>query len=262
MRATILAVLCLLTGGLLAGLVTGAARAADAAAAGDRCAAPESLTFVDAPLPGVAARIAAHEEVHVIVLGSSSSVTPARQGMPKSYIASLPAALEAKLPGLRLKIDNRSARRLTAEQMADGIRTGIAAAKPDLLLWQTGNVDAAQQIDINLFGAALENGLQALKASNIDVVLIAPQYRARLSALIDAAPYDDVMGQIAGGYNALVFPRYDIMRHWDENDVFDLRHADQAMQMREAEAENRCLAELLAGLIVRAAAPAREGGGQ
>lgn len=257
MRATILAACCLLAGGLQSGAVM----AADAAA-GNHCMVPETLSFVDAALPQVARRIAAHEEISIVVLGSSSSVTPERKGMPKSYIASLPAALAAKLPGLKLKLDNRSARRLTAEQMAESIRTGIAAAHPDLVLWQTGNVEAAQQIDVNLFGAALASGLQALKDANVDVVLIAPQYRARLSALIDAAPYDDVMGQIADGYGALVFPRYDIMQYWDENNIFDLRQADQAMQMREAEAENRCLAELLAGLIARGAKLAKEGGGQ
>lgn len=243
MRSSILAV-----AGLLACALSATAGAAD-----KRCMAPDGLTYVAAPLPQVARRLAAREEISVVVLGTSSSMTPQRTGMPKSYIASLPSALERRLPGLQLRLDNRSARRLTAEQMAESITASIAASRPDLVLWQTGNVEAAQHIDVNHFGEALERGLEALKAAGIGVVLIAPQYRARLAALIDPAPYDKAMSQIADIQGITLFPRYEIMRQWNEDEVFSLRSSDRAEQLREAEAENRCLAELLADMIAEAA---------
>jgi hypothetical protein len=106
---------------------------------------------------------------------------------------------------------------------------------------------------VNSFSSALESGLAALKAAGIDVVLVSPQYRARLAALVDPAPYSEYLDRIGEADGVPVFPRYDIMRHWAEGETFDIRSNNQATQMREAETENVCIAELLAGMIVTAA---------
>src|SRR3546814_12143191 len=106
-------------------------------------------------------------------------------------------------------------------QMAEKLARTVASMQPDLVLWQTGNVDAAQQIDINDFSAALEDGIAALRKSGIDVVLMAPQYRMRLSVMVDVAPYDRVMSQPGNAADVVVFPRFDIMRPWADNGTFD-----------------------------------------
>lgn len=222
-----------------------------------RCAVPDSMVFVDVPLPRLARQIAAKREARIVVYGTSSSRPGEKKGLPQTYAALLPALLESRWPGVAFHIENLSARSLTAEQMAARIKAEIAPSKPDLVIWQTGNVDAAQQIDVNTFGDALTAGLDALQAHHLDALLVAPQYRARLSAMVDVAPYDAFLSQIAEARETLVFPRHDIMRHWAEDDVFDLRHKDQAKQLSEAEAENRCLAALLADMIARAVKAAR-----
>src|SRR3546814_9469082 len=81
---------------------------------------------------------------------------PTTKGLPRSYAAGLQAALETRLPGVLLQIDNLSEKNHTAMQMAEKLARTVAPMQPDLVLWQTGNVDAAQQIDINDFSAALE----------------------------------------------------------------------------------------------------------
>src|SRR3546814_4298637 len=123
---------------------------------------------------------------------------PTTKGLPRSYAAGLQAALETRLPGVLLQIDNLSEKNHTAMQMAEKLARTVASMQPDLVLWQTGNVDAAQQIDINDFSAALEDGIAALRKSGIDVVLMAPQYRMRLSVMVDVAPYERVMSQQIG----------------------------------------------------------------
>jgi hypothetical protein len=225
---------------------------AHAAEADARCAVPESLAFVDTPLPQVAKKLQAHQPVHIVILGTSSSM-PTTKGLPRSYAAGLQVALENRLPGAALQIDNLSEKTHTATQMAEKLAKTVAPMKPDLVLWQTGNVDAAQQIDVNDFSAALEDGIAALHKAGIDVMMIAPQYRMRLSVMIDVAPYDQVMSQLGNAEDVAVFPRFDIMRHWAEEGRFDSRNNDLAMQMQVAEAENRCIAGLLADMIARAA---------
>lgn len=246
-RAAIALVLVLAPGSTCLLPATGAAADGDT-----RCAIPESLTFVDTPLPQVAKKLQAHQTVHVVVLGTSSSM-PTTKGLPRSYAAGLQAALEARLPGAALQVDNLSEKTHTAMQMAEKLARTVAPMKPDLVLWQTGNVDAAQQVDINDFSAALEDGIAALRKAGVDVVLMAPQYRMRLSVMVDVAPYDRVMSQFGNAEDVVVFPRFDIMRHWADNGTFDTRTDDLAMQMQVAEAQNRCIAGLLADMIARAA---------
>jgi hypothetical protein len=216
-----------------------------------RCAVPESLTFIDTPLPQTARKLAARQPVHLVILGTSSSM-PTTKGLPRSYAAGLEAALESRLPGSRLQIDNLSEKTHTADQMAEKLAKTIVPMKPDLVLWQTGNVDAAQQIDINAFSAALEDGIAVLRKAGIDVMLIAPQFRMRLSMMVDVAPYDQVMSQLGSAEEVAVFPRFDIMRHWADNGTFDTRTDDMTQQMQVAEAQNRCIAGLLAEMIAHA----------
>ncbi len=238
------------------GAVSAALLATPAVRADSRCAVPESMVFAEETLPRVARQLAGKRELRIVIYGTASSRAEAKQGMPQTYAALLPAELQQRWPGAALRVENLSARAATAGQMAARIASEIAPSNPDLVIWQTGNVDAAQQIDVNSFEAALNQGLAALKQRQADVVLVAPQYRARLSAMVDVAPYDSFITQIAQAEEALVFPRYDIMRHWAEEEIFDLRHKDQGQQLAEAEAENRCLAGLLADMIARAAKPA------
>jgi hypothetical protein len=223
-----------------------------AVAADTRCAVPESLTFVDTPLPLVAKRLQAHQPVHLVVFGTSSSM-PTSKGLPRSYAAGLQDALQERLPGIAVQIDNLSEKTHTAVQMAEKLAGSVAPMNPDLVLWQTGNVDAAQQIDINDFSAALEDGIGILRKAGIDVMLVAPQFRMRLSVMVDVAPYDRVMSQLGNAEDIAVFPRFDIMRHWADQGLFDSRSDDLAVQMQVAEAQNRCIAGLLADMIVRAA---------
>jgi cellobiose-specific phosphotransferase system component IIB len=226
--------------------------------AGDdpRCSVPDALLYADQPMPRVAKKLATGQPLRILVLGSSSSLQTAK-GLPRSYAAGLPDALTNRLKPAGIEIENLSERTLTAAQMAAIIAQRAAALHPDLVIWQTGNVDAAQKIDINSFSASLHNGLEHLKSHGFDVMLVAPQYRVRLSVMVDVEPYNDVMDQIASAEEVVLFPRFEIMRHWTEADSFDLRSNDLAVQMREAEAQNRCLAEQMAGMIAAAARKAK-----
>jgi len=220
----------------------------------ERCATPDSLHFVDAPLPNLAGRLKAEGPVRIMVLGTSSSMRDTTQGLPRTYVAGLPEALSPLLKDRALEITNLSQRTQSVVEMRKRILAEVVPAKPDLLLWQTGAVEAGRQMDVNTFGEALIGGLEALRAARIDVVLIGPQHRPRLTALVDPRPVNDYMNLIAERENVPHFPRYEIMLHWAENGSFDGSTNDPAKQVREAEMENRCLALALAQMIQRAVA--------
>lgn len=225
------------------------------AAEGPRCNVPDDVLYTEQAMPRVARRLAAGQPLRIVVLGSSSSLQTTR-GLPRSYAVGLPEALTRSLKGAALQITNLSERTLTAAQMAAMIRR-LPAERPDLVIWQTGNVDAAQKVDINSFSEALKSGLEQLQSYGADVLLVAPQYRMRLAVMVDVEPYNTAMEQIASAEDVVLFPRFEIMRHWSEADRFDFRTSDLALQMREAEAQNRCLADQMADMIAAAAHKAK-----
>src|SRR3546814_19446800 len=101
-RAAIALALVLASGSMCLLSATGAAADGDT-----RCAVPESLTFVDTPLPQVTKKLQARLPVHVVVLGTRSSM-PTTKGLPRPSAPGLHAALETRMPGLLLQLDNLS----------------------------------------------------------------------------------------------------------------------------------------------------------
>lgn len=224
----------------------------------ERCTLPDSLRFVDAPLKNLAKALKARSEIRIVVLGTSSSLKHDTGGLARTYVAGLPDALQLRFPGKQFSIDNLSLRMQSTTQMQKRIAAEVVPAKPDLLIWQTGNVEAARQTDPNSFAESLSDGLRRLRAAGIDTILIAPQYRARLSPMVDTERFDQMMNWVGDSEGVPVFPRHDMMQFWAENEIFDLQAKSQETQMREAETMNGCLAQQLAEMIRRAVAlPAR-----
>lgn len=221
-----------------------------------RCAVPDDMLYAEKSMPRVARKLKAALPLRVVVLGSSSSLQTSK-GLPRSYVAGLPEALGTRFGNANVQIENLSERTMTAAQMTTAIAQRVPALQPDLVIWQTGNVDAAQKVDVNSFAEALKSGLDHLRSYGADVLLVAPQYRMRLSMMVDVEPYNDVMERMASAEDIVLFPRFEIMRHWAEEDRFDVRNADLAMQMREAEIQNRCLANQMAGMIAAAVKEAK-----
>jgi cellobiose-specific phosphotransferase system component IIB len=242
---------------ILTGLVTLLLWASSSHAAEDaRCAVPDDMLYAENSMPRVARKLMASQPLRVVVLGSSSSLQTSK-GLPRSYAAGLPEALDARFGNANVQIENLSERTMTAAQMTAAIAQRVPALQPDLVIWQTGNVDAAQKVDVNSFAEALKSGIEHLRGYGADVLLVAPQYRMRLSMMVDVEPYNDVMERMASAEDIVLFPRFEIMRHWAEEDRFDVRNADLAMQMREAEIQNRCLANQMAGMIAAAVKKAK-----
>ena len=59
----------------------------------------------------------------------------------------------------------------------------LVAAKPDLVVWQTGTVDAMQSID-TINSAAPRPGINIAHSADADVVLVNAQYSPRTELMI------------------------------------------------------------------------------
>ena len=213
----------------------------------DECALPDSLSYTDGRLKNAAHTITTEERLDILVIGSGSSSLAGAEGQQSAYPARLEAALRQRLPGIAVSVRTDVKPRRTAEEMEKAFGRILLDAKPDLVIWQTGTVDAIGGVDPDAFRATLEEGVKALQNAGVDVVLMNMQYSPRTELMISAAAYADTMRWVAQQYAAPLFDRQSIMRHWSETGVFDFTGPGKT---RVAERVHDCFGKLLADVIV------------
>jgi hypothetical protein len=162
-------------------------------------------------------------------------------------------ALAELLPGVAVKVTTDAKARRTAAEMAKTLAPALAAAKPALMVWQTGTVDAMQSVDTDQFRAALERGINVAHSAGADVVLINAQYSPRTESMIALGTYAENMRWVALQQEVPVFDRFSIMKLWADLGTFDLYSATKKLDI--AERVHDCIGWLLSDLIVEAAKP-------
>jgi hypothetical protein len=226
------------------GLLAASAKAVEA----DECALPDYLSYTDGRLRHAAHTVATERRLDILVMGSGSSSLAGASGPQVSYPARLEAALQQRLPGTAVKVRLDVKPRRTAEEMRKGIARILLDAKPDLVIWQTGTVDAIRGVDPEDFRTTLEEGVQALQQAQVDVVLMNMQYSPRTEQMIVAGPFAESMHWVAQQNEVPLLDRLGIMRHWSETGLFDFTADDD--KMRVAERVHDCLGKLLAEVII------------
>ena len=239
-----------LLAGLCAAVLTGPSRAAEEGA----CYVAGSLVHADFPLPRVAAAIE-RKHVSVVVLGSASSTLPGVDGAAKAYPARFQESLTRRLGAdVTVKVTARTKARDTASEMVKTLRH-LGDEKPDLVVWQTGTVDAMLGVDPEEFQTALGTGLDVLRAGKTDAVFVNMQYSPRTDSMISLGAYVDAMRFVALQREIPLFDRLALMKDWNEMGVFDLSTATKKIDV--AEKVHDCIGRMLARLVVDGAVLAK-----
>jgi lysophospholipase L1-like esterase len=245
---------------LLALVLAGPASAENSAENPAECRVAESQIDRNFPLPQVAHAIAA-KRLSILVVGAGSSLLPGPDGSKNAYPARLQRALVAQLPGVDVKVVADVKSKRSAAEMVKSLAPALAAAKPALMIWQTGTVDAMRSIDPDQFSQELDKGVNIARSAGADVVLINPQYSPRTESMIALGTYAENMRWVALQHEVPLFDRFSIMKLWGDLGTFDLNSATKKLDI--AEHVHDCIGRLLAELIVEAAKqnePHKEGG--
>lgn len=212
-----------LVAGLLAGLLAILPARAEEASA---CSTPSYLLTTDSTLPKVATAIKTARKLDILVLGSGSSALAGPDGVSASYPARLEASLREKLAGVNVTVHTDLRPKKTAAEMADGLGGMIAKLpvdqKPNLVIWQTGTVDAIRSVDPDDFRAVLVTGVSTLQQAGTDVLLMNLQYNPRMETMLSVTPYNDTIRVVGQEREVPVYDRFSIMRHWSDAGDFDL----------------------------------------
>src|SRR5262249_38727468 len=142
------------------------------------CAAPAGVDALEHPPIHVRERITQGRPLKIIAIGSSSTFGSGASSPAASYPSRLEVELKAKLPGLPVTVLNKGIGGEEANQMAARFDADVIDESPDLVLWQLGSNSVLR--DHPAPGEIIRQGVEKLKASGTEVILINPQYAPKI----------------------------------------------------------------------------------
>jgi hypothetical protein len=219
------------------------------------CNVPRALYFDDTALPKSAKKLA-QGTLSIVALGSSSTLGVGASSREAAWPARLEAELRRRLPQADIAVVNRGKLRESAAAMVKRMAGEALAAKPDLVIWETGTAEAVRNMGAEYFAAALEDGAERILASGAELVLMTPQFSRETARLIGYQPYIEAMGNLSVRADVLIFPRYDVMRHLVETNQLQLEGLSPAQAAATADRLYDCIARQVARVLLRAMAAA------
>jgi len=217
------------------------------------CAMPSDLLDVATQLPHLAARLRGRQPVTIVAIGGASTRGAAAGSPDNAYPHRLQVALASAFPRLPIIVINKGVPRQTAADMVARFPADVFGEKPVLVVWEVGIADAVRGTELDDFAAALQAGIDALKKQAIDTMLVDMQFSQKANAVIDFELYLDTVHRIGDVNDIYVFPRYDLMRFWSEQHMFDLDEVSEDARTHLAASVYDCIARRLADAIRLAA---------
>jgi acyl-CoA thioesterase I len=235
---------------LAGGLAVSAVQFASPAFGGEaRCEVPSELMRVEFTLPYLSARLHAGNPVKIVAIGGAST-TGAAAGSPElAYPHHLQENLDKWYPGIPIIVVNKGVPRQTAQQMMDRFTSDVFAEDPVLVIWETGTTDAVRGVEVDDFAGTLQNGIDELKTRSIDIILVDMQFSRGTVTVIDFERYLDTLHQVAEDNGIYVFPRFEMMRYWSEQNVFNFDGVAKDQRADLAASVYECLGGKLAEII-------------
>jgi len=242
------------------------------AAVAEDCSAPDTLTAAVAPLPHVAPVLKPGGHLDVLVVGSATVFSPSALQRPRlgallglgparpqppppviTFPLQMATLLRAQYPGLDVTVTLKGGRGMDAADMLDIIHAEVAAHPYQLVIWQTGTVEAIKRVPASKFTEVLSEGAAAVTQAGADLVLVDPQFSRFLYAHANLDPYARAMQQAAMRPNTLLFHRFDLMRFWAEDGRIDLERTPIGQRIKMVNMLHACLGERLVGMLDAAA---------
>jgi len=235
--------------GLAAALVATTGVAGPGLTAPVKCDVPEELARTELKLPAVRERLRAGQPVRIVAIGGASTIGAAAGSADLAYPHRLQEALAQSFPATPITVVNKGVPRQSAQQMLERFPSDVIAEDPVMVIWETGINDAVHGTDIDDFASALQRGIDELKTRGIDIMLIDMQFSRRTATVIDFERYLNTLHRIGDVNEVYVFPRYEMMRYWSEENVFNFDDVDKEQRASLAANVYECIGRKLADII-------------
>ncbi len=218
----------------------------------EACRVPLAVFVDEAKLHNATKRVAKDRRLVVVAIGSSSTLGSGASAPAAAWPPRLEADLRRRLPGVDVAVHNVGRARDDAENMLRRMKADVLDRKPDIVIWETGTAEAMRHREVELFSEHLQSGIDRIVQAGADAVLVTPQYSRETARLIAYQPYIDAMNSIGVRKDVLLFPRFEVMRHWVESGQMQLESLTPAQATGMADRVYDCLGRQIARVLVRA----------
>lgn len=170
----------------------------------------------------------------------------------RAFPRQMAKALETMVPGLGVEVVVRGGRGMSATEMLALLRKELASAPYQLVLWQTGTVEAVRNTPPGEFAQVLSIGAEAVETDGANLMLIDPQYSRFLQTNSNMDPYNQALQQVASMPGVMLFHRFDLMRAWANDGKIDLERTPKADRKRVGDTLHACLGTQIARMLLAA----------
>lgn len=217
----------------------------------DEClAAPTPLDETGAKLGGLAR--GADRVLDILAIGSSSTEGVGASSPANAYPAQLADELSKK-DGIPALVRNAGIGGELAVKTLQRLKAALKAGWPELVIWQVGTNDALVGVDERLFRATVESGIAAARAAGVPLLLVDPQYAAKIPDVVRYERFVGIVDGIGEQFRVPVVSRYAMMKRRGKNALALL--SGDGLHMNDL--GYRCLAHAIAEEIEGAATAAR-----
>lgn len=221
---------------------------------GALCSAPLGVDALEHPPVRIRERIIRGLPIKIVAIGSSSTYGAGASSSAASYPSRLEAELKARLPGLPITVLNKGIGGEEAAQMVARFDADVLDELPDLVVWQVGSNSVL--LNHPAPGTIIHKGVERLKASGTEVVLMNPQYAPKIIVKGDVAQQSvDVITATARDEEVGLFDRFTTMRYWYESEKLPFEQFLTADGVHMNDWGYACVAKLLASAIADGARP-------
>jgi lysophospholipase L1-like esterase len=216
------------------------------------CLPPKGAPRSVGSLPHVAHKLAAGEPVVIVAFGSSSTQGYGASSPEFTYPNRLAAQLQRKYPTANITVVNRGKGGDDAPEMMKRLQTEVIDAKPDLVIWQVGTNAILRNLDPDGVAQMVQDGVARIQAIGADIVLVDPQYSPQVTEHQEnASKMVRLLGRIAQLRHIGVFPRFEVMRQWHENQALPIDSFVIADGLHMNDWGYACFAQTLGDDIIR-----------
>ncbi len=200
--------------------------------------------------------------MEILALGSGSTVGEIGTSTGKAFASKTPGAsfpyrmtesLRSLRPDARFNLTVAGGRNMSADGMLTELRQHLAGHRYDLLVWQTGTVEAVRGLRPDMLHDVLEQGIAEATGKHVDVVLVDPQFSRFLRANIDLEPYEWVLQQTADHEGVGLFRRLALTQTWVNSGEVDLERVNRDQREKTVGLLNTCLGRALADYVLTGA---------
>ncbi|MDF0522602.1 SGNH/GDSL hydrolase family protein [Bradyrhizobium yuanmingense] len=217
------------------------------------CLPPKGGSKAMGSLPHVASKLAAGQPVVIVAFGSSSTQGFGASSPEFNYPNRLAAQLRRHYPAADITVVNAGVGGEDAPEMMKRLQTQVIDVHPDLVIWQVGTNAVLRNLDPADTAKLVEDGISRIQAAGgTDIVLVDPQYSPAVNQRKESAgKMIKLLGNVAELRKVGIFPRFEVMRDWHENQSIPVESFVIADGLHMNDWGYACFAQLLGDDIIR-----------